>query len=133
VQRKAYKISESDDGKKTIYVDAINAETILNFINQDERHKKKFKFIEKVILGSLRMTGVYDKEEINNRCKGITAMKFFKGQENARIYCKELSTGDQLFVVIAAELLERKKSQKLTKKEIQIIEKVASYEYILEE
>lgn len=133
MSRKAFKISESKDGKKAIYVDAINAETILNFINQDLRHKKKFKFIENVILESLRMTGVYDKEEINSRCKGITAMKFFKGQENARIYCKEISTGDKIFVVIAAELLERKKSQKLSKKEIQIIEKVASYEYILEE
>lgn len=131
--RKAFKISESDDSKKAIYVDAINAETILNFIKKDSRHIKKFKFIENVILENLRMTGVYDKEEINSKCKGITAMKFFKGQENARIYCKEITTGDKVFVVIASELLERKKSQKLSKKEIQIIEKVASYEYILEE
>lgn len=87
MRRKAYKISEANDGKKAIYVDAINAETILNFINQDSRHRKKFKFIENVILESLRISGVYDKEEINPHCKGITAMKFFKGQENARIYC----------------------------------------------
>jgi hypothetical protein len=132
VERKAYKISESEDRKRVIYVDAINADKILEFINQDPRHKKKFQFIKNAILGNFRLPEVYDKEEINARCKGVTAMKFFKGQENARIYCKELTTGDKVFVVIAADLLDRKKSQKLSKKEIQIIEKVASYEYILE-
>ena len=60
-------------------------------------------------------------------------MKFFKGQENARIYCKEVTTEDKIFVVITSELLERKKSKKLTKKDRQLIEKVASYEYIIEE
>ncbi len=130
--RKAYKISESEDGKKAIYVDAINADVILSFFQQDPRHKKKFKYIERIILENFRMPEVYDKEEINTRCKGVTAMKFFKGQENARIYCKEITTGDKVFVVIAAELLERKKSQKVSKKDIQVIEKVASYEYHLE-
>lgn len=60
-------------------------------------------------------------------------MKFFKGQENARIYCKEVTTEDKVFVVITSELLERKKSTKLTKKDRQLIEKVASYEFTLEE
>lgn len=72
-------------------------------------------------------------EEISQRCKGVTAMKFFKGQENARIYCKEVTTEDKVFVVITSELLERKKSTKLTKKDRQLIEKVASYEFTLEE
>ena len=130
--RKAYKISESEDGKKAIYVDAINADVILSFFQQDPRHKKKFKYIERIILENFRMPEVYDKEEINTRCKGVTAMKFFKGQENARIYCKEITTGDKVFVVIAAELLESKKSQEVSKCDIQGIEKVASYEYHLE-
>ena len=113
-------------------MDTINADEIIKFLKQDQRHKKKFQYIERLIFGNFRMPDVYDKEEINDRCKGVTAMKFFKGQENARIYCKEVTGGDKIFVVIAAELLERKKSKKLSKKEIQIIEKVASYEYILE-
>mgnify|MGYP001788038945 FL=1 len=31
-------------------------------------------------------------------------MKFFKGQENDRIYCKEVNTISGIFVVIAAFL-----------------------------
>jgi len=36
-------------------------------------------------------------------------MKFFKGQENARVYCKEVGTLDITTVIIAAEVLKRKK------------------------
>ncbi|MEK6480864.1 hypothetical protein WJR50_25200 [Catalinimonas sp. 4WD22] len=60
-------------------------------------------------------------------------MKFFKRQENDRLYCKEITKGDKIFVVIMAELRLKKKSQKLTHKEKNIIEKVASYEYKFEE
>jgi hypothetical protein len=56
-------------------------------------------------------------------------MKFFKGQENARVYCKEVNTRDKTTVIVAAEVLERKKQTKLTHKEINIIHRVASYEY----
>jgi len=133
VVRNAIKISESECGTIAIYVDQINAKEILAFLKKDKRHRKKFKFIQEIIFGRLRMPDVYDKEEINQRCKGVTAMKFFKGQENARIYCKEVTTEDKVFVVITSELLERKKSTKLTKKDRQLIEKVASYEFTLEE
>jgi len=133
VVRNAFKISESECGTIAIYVDQINSKEILAFLKKDKRHQKKFNFIQEIIFGRLRMPDVYDKEEINQRCKGVTAMKFFKGQENARIYCKEVTTEDKLFVVITSELLERKKSTKLTKKDRQLIEKVASYEFTLEE
>ena len=59
-------------------------------------------------------------------------MKFFKGQENDRIYCKELTLNDKTFVIIAAELLEKKKTQKLNEKIKNLIYKVSSYEYELE-
>lgn len=131
--RTAFKISVSQCGTRAIYVDAVNSEEILAFLKQDSRYRKKFLYIQKVILENHRMPQVYDKEEINDRCKGVTAMKMFKGQENARIYCKEIITEDKVFVVIASELLERKKSHKLTKKDKQLIEKVAKYEYVLEE
>jgi len=36
---------------------------------------------------------------------------------------------DKTFVVVAVEVLERKKQQKLTDKEINIIHRVANYEY----
>lgn len=56
-------------------------------------------------------------------------MKFFKGQDNDRIYCKEMSLEDKTFVIIAAELFEKKKTQKNSKKNKPIIEKVGKYEY----
>lgn len=43
-------------------------------------------------------------------------MKFFKGQENARIYCKEVTMEDYTFVIIVSELLTRKKTQEIDKK-----------------
>ena len=85
------------------------------------------------ILGGLRNTECYDKENFNNKTKGITAMKFFKGQENDRIYCKELKKNDKTFIVIAAELLLKKKTVKLTQREKNLIIKVANYHYELEE
>jgi len=59
-------------------------------------------------------------------------MKFFKGQENDRIYCKEVHTPEGSFIVVAAILHEKKKSQKLTHIEKSIIETVGGYEYEIE-
>lgn len=59
-------------------------------------------------------------------------MKFFKGQENDRIYCIEQKT-EGLFIIVAAEVYEKKKSQKLTKKELPIIHKIAKYDYQIEQ
>ena len=47
--------------------------------------------------------------------------------------CKEITTIKGTHVVITCELLERKKSTKLTQREINIIEKVAKYEYKIDE
>lgn len=82
-----------------------------------------------IILNNLKNRDLYDKEEINSKCKGVTAMKFFKGQTNDRIYCKEQTLEDKTFVVITSELFEKKKTQKVKGKNKNIIEKVGSYEY----
>lgn len=129
LKRVAVKIRSSNNGKRRIYVDQDNWKEIIKYISKDERHQKKFKFITDIILNGLRNTEIYDKEEVNERCKGVTAMKFFKGQENDRIYCKEITRDDKVFVVIMVALRLRKKSRKLKQKEINIIENVASYEY----
>jgi hypothetical protein len=60
-------------------------------------------------------------------------MKLFKGGDNDRIYCKQISIGNKIFVVIAAELHVKKKTQKNSSKEINIIETVATYEYEIED
>jgi hypothetical protein len=133
VKRKAIEIRKSSDGNRAIYVDEQNAEEIHQYIQQDERHREKFRFITDIILGGHRNTEVYDKEKIDGKSKGVTAMKFFKGQENDRIYCREITKDDKTFVVIASELHKGKQKQKNTQKEKNIIHKVAGYEYELEE
>lgn len=123
----------SADGKKAICIDKQNKAQILAYIKQSPRHLKKWNHIVQLILEGHKNTELYDKEEINERCKGITAMKFFKGQENDRIYCKEQQMNAGLYVIVTAELYLKKKSNKVSKKEIPIIEKIAKYEYKIEE
>jgi hypothetical protein len=77
VKRKCEHIISTKDGKKAIYIDSINKKEILDYFNQDERHLKKFRFITEIILGGHKNTDVYDKEDINEKCKDVTAMKFF--------------------------------------------------------
>lgn len=129
MKRKAITIKKSSDGRRSIAVDEENANELLEFFRQDKRYKKKFNHICELILGNHINRELYDKEEPDDKSKGVRAMKFFKGQENARIYCKEVSTTDKKTVIIAAEVLKRKKQTKLTHKEINIIHRVASYEY----
>ena len=129
MKRKAIIIRTNEDKTIAICVDVKNADEILGYINQSERHIKKFRHICDLILSRLKNRELYDKEEINSKCKGVTAMKFFKGQTNDRIYCKEQTLKDKTFVVITSELFEKKKTRKVTEKIKNVIEKVGSYEY----
>src|SRR5690606_32480409 len=101
-------------GKRAICIDEENQSEIMAYLQSDERHRKKFKFISDIILGGHRNSEVYDKEDINENCKNVTAMKFFKGQDNDRIYCKEIRSDDGIFVVVTAILYKKKKNTKLT-------------------
>jgi hypothetical protein len=132
MKRKATIIRSSTDRKRYRAIDQDNFEVLMKFLSQDKRHENKFIDICNLILEGLRNTQLYDKENINQKCRHVTAMKFFKGQENARIYCQEVRRKDKTFVIIASELLERKKSQKNTHKEKNLIKKVASYEFTIE-
>lgn len=129
MKRNAIILKESTNGRLSIAVDEENAEELLKFFQQDKRYQKKFNHICELILGNHVNRELYDKEEPDDKSKGVRAMKFFKGQENARVYCKEVITSEKATVIIASEVLERKKQNKLTHKEINIIHRVASYEY----
>jgi len=132
VKRKAFILQESENGNKAICIDSENAKQLLAFLNKDERHKKKFRYISELILRGIKNTELYDKENVNKKAKHVTAMKFFKGQENARIYCKEQRINNKLFVVICCELLESKKSQSNNKTVRTLIDKISNYEYEIE-
>lgn len=133
MKRKAFILQKSENGRKAICIDEANAKILLEFLNKDERHKKKFRYISELILRGIRNTELYDKENINKRAKHVTAMKFFKGQENARIYCKEQRLNNQLFVIICCELIVSKKSQSNNKSIRALIDKISNYEYEIEE
>lgn len=127
--RKCEHIISTKDGRRAIYIDSINKKEIIDYLYQDERHRKKFKYITEIILGGHRNTYLYDKEDINEKCRDVTAMKFFKGQENDRIYCKEIRSSKGTYIVVTSILLKRKKNNNLSAKEIAIIEKVGGYQY----
>lgn len=129
MQRKALHIETSEDGSRAIYIDSKNSSRIFEFITSKPVLTKKFKYVIRLILGGHRNTDLYDKEEINENCKGVTAIKLMKGKLNPRIYCKEITTENKVRVVVCCELLEKKKSQKISHKEINLINKVAKYEY----
>ena len=122
-------IAKAADGRKAICIDVQNKESILAYVTQSKRHLRKWQHIMQLILEGHKNTDLYDKEDINEKCKDVTAMKFFKGQENDRLYCKEQRTEEGIFIIVTAELHLRKKSGKLSSKEISIIEKIANYEY----
>ncbi len=124
-------LARSADGKKAVCIDNKNEKEILSYVNQSERHLKKFRHIVQLILEGHKNTDLYDKENINERSKNVTAMKFFKGQENDRIYCKEQKE-DNVYIIVAVEVYTRKKTQKITKKERPLIEKIANYDYQIE-
>lgn len=130
MKRTAKIIKTSEDGKRLIAVDIENFKEIVYFLEENNL-TKKFDLICNTILLGLRNTELYDKENINDRCKSVTAMKF-KGRKNTRIYCTEVKQENKTLVIVTSELLPKKKNQKNKQKEKSIIEKVASYEYKIE-
>lgn len=118
------------DRNRAIFIDTKNKAEIVEYLSRSDRHKKKFALIQEHILQGLRNTDLYDKENINEKCKDVTAMKFFKGASNDRLYCKEVSTDEGIRIIITSVLHEKKKSQKNSNREITKIETVASYEYV---
>ncbi|MCW5899865.1 MAG: hypothetical protein KIT10_11415 [Flavobacteriales bacterium] len=129
MERSATILRTSSDGKRCIAVDNEVFDEVLAYIGQDARHKNKFIDIVNVILAGLKNRDLYDKENIDASCKDVTAMKFFKGQENDRIYCKEIRRGDKTMIVIMGALLERKKTTENSKRELATIRNVGTYTY----
>lgn len=129
MKRSATILRTSPDGKRCIAVDNEVFDEVLVYIGQDKRHKNKFIDIINVILAGFRNTDLYDKEDIDAGSKDITAMKFFKGQENDRIYCKEVKHGNRTLVVIMAALHQKKKTQQNSNRERAIIKCIAQNIY----
>lgn len=128
MKRESILIDKSPDGRIEIHVDKENSAAILNYLQTDLRHKKKFQFIKGIVLGGHK-NDVFTREDINDDCKDVYAMRFFVGQENDRIYCKRVVTAKGIVIVICCELHIAKKTTKLSHIEKELIIKVAKYEY----
>lgn len=133
MKRKAELLRVSSDGSKAIYIDAENAEAILAWISASSANNKKFWYIVEQLLEGRPPRDLYDKENFEKGCEHVTAIKPFKGKQNPRIYCQQFRDSEQqVFVIVASELLPKKKSESLTNKEKTIIRRVASYQYELQ-
>ena len=110
-------------------MDAINDQEIISFLREDRARVKKFRLAVDVILENIPYREIYDKENIDEDCKSVTAIKMFKGGQNIRLYCKEQQDPHGGFFVIVAKLLPKKKDQKIKAKVKSIIKKIGGYEY----
>ena len=130
--RKVEILLRNENNTRILCIDVENKKKILDYLTQDERHKKKFRVFCDLFLGKLRIHDLYGKEAIDSKTKGVTAIKFFKRNENDRIYCKEIELKDTKLVIVMSELLTKKKNKKLKQREKNIIKKVGSYTYEIE-
>ncbi|MDR9375274.1 MAG: hypothetical protein RI842_07695 [Schleiferiaceae bacterium] len=132
MKRKAFLYRKSEDGKRALYLDEQTAEDLFAFLKADRRRRKKFDDRLRYILAGQTTRDIYAQENIEKGCEQVYAIKMFKGGQNARIYCQQFYHGDtEVLVIVAAELLPKKKSQKLTHKEKTIIRRVAGFTYQL--
>lgn len=133
MKRNATLLQRSANGRKAVYVDDDNYDSILEWMNEHPSHKNKFWMIVELVLNGRPTRDLYDTEEIDKTTEHVTAMKPFKGKKNPRIYCQQYTDREQkIYVIVAAELLPKKTTNgKNSKKEIAIIKRVASYNYTL--
>lgn len=131
--RIAYRIKSSPNNRRHICIDSKTEKEIINFLKQDQTRLNKFNVVIGSILEGVANSEVYGKEDVNKKCKDVTAIKLFKGGQNIRIYCKEVNTDGQNFYIIVSELLPKKKDEKASGEALKLIKKVASYEYTIAE
>lgn len=113
-----------------IRIDERNANDIEDFLAEKDKtdkylRKKKFNRILYTMLQGRYNSDLYDKEEVSEKAKNVTAMKF-KGKQNYRIACKEIKCNHKTIIMVVNF---HKKSQKNSKKEIELYETVGGYEY----
>lgn len=106
------------------YIDVINKDEILNFLL---KKKKKTRRILYEIFSLRYVYDLYDKEEVSDKAKNITAMKF-KSRSNERIYCREFFIEDNTIIkkVVMITLYCKNEMDKKTKK---MIENIGDYNY----
>ncbi len=123
-------LNEFPDLKKNkveIYIDRENARDIIDFL-RIEKNTKKFRIVLVEVLSLRYNDDLYRKEEVSEKAKHITAMKFAR-KENARIYCKEyLCEEDVKEKKVVMLYLYYKKEMKSKKLKV-LLETLGGYTY----
>jgi hypothetical protein len=97
-------------------------------LNKNQRIRKEAfrRHIERVL------TNTFTRDMFEKECHGsncIWSMKFFKGGQNTRVFCHHAKVnGRERFTFCA--LIEKKKSQKLTPQDLQLVEKIGKMNII---
>lgn len=87
--------------------------------------------VERILTLQNRYYDHYKKEQLNEHSRQITAIRFL-GRDNVRIYCKEITSSYGITCIICSAS-HRKKVQQNDKKIKAIINKIASYDYEINE
>lgn len=122
-------IAQSVDRRISIYLDNVNAKSILEYLNASKKHLKRFEFLKGVILNRLKNDGYKWEPILEEEIRDVFAMRFDLHKENGRIYCKQINKTENVKIVIASELHYSKKTEKNGPKELELIKKVHSYEF----
>lgn len=120
-------ITANKDRTKIIYVCLDAIEEVSKKIFKER--EKKFRIIIECIFRDQTNRDIYERYA---NYKGTAVIKLSKGKENFRIYCKVTDeTGQENNVIqrIVLARLHHKKDQKLSKKEISILESIQNNEY----
>ena len=107
-----------------LYIDDAIESEFISYLSND-KFIKKFRRIAHEILSNRYNDDLYGKEEVSNKSKNITAMKF-SNLNNLRIYCKEFSGLGKKIVAIQ---FIHKKSQHVNKKITSVLENIGGYYY----
>lgn len=110
------------EGNFELYIDESNESDILDLL---EKYEKKFKRALIQINSGIYNNDIYGKEEVSNKAKNVTAIKF-KTKDNERIYCKEFFLENKKIVMI---VFRKKKTQKVNKEFKNLLETIGGYEY----
>lgn len=120
-------------GSKAIAIDEDTFPSLMQLLAKGDKYTKKFTYVTELILNGQATTEHYKRENINDLCKDITAIRLFTGGENIRLYCKEVKTEEYTVVVVVAKVLEKKKSKKNDKTINSLLESIAKRVYEIKE
>lgn len=122
-------IEIDSNNKVKIYCDLENAESILSYIQQDEKHQKKYQYIKNVILSGFSNSEIFC--NLKNWDK-LYEMRFFPNVrgKNDRIYCKQYEINNVTHIVMI-ELFTKKKTEKIDKRIKTRLDIIKNYNYEL--